>query len=210
MKNKLEALLLDVQAAYDESNVKKEHPGLFYSLITGSLELKQPLIIGFNWGAAQDERYTAQTVDDFEKPLFSEDVGSIKRIFSFCNRHLGQGYLDQGSQTNFCFFRSKIDSDIDDADLSRCKPVFNKLVEVLQPSAILCFSSRLREYLIESNQVTDLQSLSNLNFSRGGNNIRCYAVKGRFNNVDIAFLPHPNSPIPGAIRRQAWEFACGN
>ena len=106
------------------------------------------------------------------------------------------------------FFRSKTEAQISSADIERCKPIFAKLVEILEPSAILCFSSKLRKFLIETDQVFDLKERT-IKFKRGSRDIEFVAAHGKFaSGVDIRFLPHPNYPMKCDARAAAWQFCC--
>ncbi len=202
MKNELEALLKEIEAAYEESGIK-ETAGLNYSLITGSLQKNQPLIIGFNWGAS-DTEYKPQNNIEVED-LCLENLGSMKRIIPFCKKYFGEDFLDKASQTNYCFFRSKSERDIVEKDLELCRPIFDKLIMLLMPSIVLCFSGQLREYLCNSNRVDHIEKRG-FPFKRGSKDVTCYAARGFFNGAKIVFLPHPNFPIPGKTRNEAWDF----
>ena len=211
MREELNTLLELLGPIYDKSDTKKicekERQKWGYSLVTSAMERSAPLILGFNWGANQKEIYQNQkSVDlaNFEK----EDVGSLKRIFPFIRSYFGEEYLSKVSQSNYCFFRSKTEAEISPADIERCKPIFDKLVEILEPSAILCFSSKLRKYLIESNQVLDLKERA-IKFGRGSRDIEFVAAHGTFaSGVGIRFLPHPNYPMKRDARAAAWQFCC--
>lgn len=201
MKLKLEKLLGDVKAAYDKSDIKKLEPNWSYALITGSLEQNKPLLIGFNWGAAENKKYSPQD-SCTAKSLDKEDLGSMKRVFSFCEKYK-RGLLNQASQTNFCFFRSKSADQITLKDLYLCEPIFNELLDCLKPSIILCFSSHLRCHL--SPRVVNYEP-KKIGLPRGNYE----AGKGRFGKVKIGFLPHPNYPIRGDAREEAWNFVFEN
>lgn len=220
MQKKLEALLNDVRVEYEKSEIKKTHPELYYSLITGSLKPDQPLIIGFNWGASLHETYYQQYPSDFvnTQKLRESDLGSMKRILSMANAHIAEGFLNDASQTNYCFFRSSKESDISSDDLKRCQPIFDclikTLIEELKPRRILCLSSKLRDYLqaeaskgkfhLELREPSEI-----IKFRRGGHNLSCIVYKGKLNGVDVGFLPHPASRIPLAIKLSAWKFVFG-
>lgn len=101
MREKLNALLEKLGPIYETSDIKKE--GWSYSLVNTSMEHSAPLIFGFNWGVAQNEKYSSQQT--IEKTNFeAADVGSLKRIHPFIRQHFGQDYLSKVSQLNYCFF----------------------------------------------------------------------------------------------------------
>ena len=211
MREKLNELLEQLVPIYDASDIKKnsEKDGQKwgYSLVTSAMERSAPLILGFNWGANKEEKYENQEfmkVSDFEK----EDVGSLKRIFPLIRNYFGEEYLSKVSQSNYCFFRSKTESQITPADIERCRPVFIKLIEILEPSAIICLSAKLRKHLIDSNQVSELREKV-IKFKRGSRLVEFVAFRGKFaSGVDIKFLPHPNFPMTRDARLEAWEFCC--
>ena len=101
MREKLNALLKKLGPIYETSDIKKycrkEGHEWSYSLVNSSMERSAPLILGFNWGAAQNEKYSSQPT--IEKTNFeTADVGSLKRIYPFIREHFGEDYLSKVSQ----------------------------------------------------------------------------------------------------------------
>ena len=211
MREKLNELLEQLDSIYDTSEIKKfcDEKGhkWGYSLVTSAMERSAPLILGFNWGATQNEAYKNQKF--VEKTNFeTEDVGSLKRIFPFIRNHFGEEYLSKVSQSNYCFFRSKTESQIKESDIERCRIIFARLIEILEPSAVLCFSAQLRKHLIDTSQVSGLREKA-IKFKRGSRMVEFVAFRGKFaSGVDIKFLPHPNFPMTRDARLEAWEFCC--
>jgi hypothetical protein len=213
MREKLNALLEKLGPIYETSDIKKfcnnskEHHEWSYSLVTTSLEQSAPLILGFNWGASQNEKYSCQ--QSIEKTDFKkEDVGSLKRIYPFLDKYYGKDFLSNVSQSNYCFFRSKTENQIEEPDIERCRSIFTELIEILAPSSIICLSAKLRKHLIDTNQVHALQEKT-INFKRGAAEIEFVAVRGKLaSGVDIKFLPHPNYPMKRDARSEAWKFCC--
>ena len=214
MREKLNALLKKLGPIYETSDIKKfcnsskEQHEWSYSLVTTSLEQSAPLILGFNWGAAQNEKYSCQQSiekNDFKK---MEDVGSLKRISPFLEKYYGKDFLSNVSQSNYCFFRSKTESQINKKDIELCREIFNELIEILAPSFIICLSAKLRKHLIDTNQVCNQQEKT-IKFTRGASEIEFVAIRGKLTSgVDIKFLPHPNYPMKGKARLDAWQFCC--
>lgn len=213
MKTTLLRLLADLEIAHEKSDIKKYclkygHEW-HYSLVTTTLESGGPLILGFNWGASQDEKYLPQTSINSSK-LTSQDTGSFSRIIPYCEKYFGSDFLAKASQSNYCFFRSKSESQISDRDIQLCEPVFEKLIDVIEPSSILCFSSKLRDYLTSKNRIHSSTSKT-IPFKRGSSNVEYEAIKAKLSSgQEIKFLPHPNYPMKGHARSDAWEFCCGN
>jgi hypothetical protein len=211
MKEKLNALLEKLGPIYEASDIKKfcekEGHEWSYSLVNASMERSAPLILGFNWGAAQGEKYPSQS--HVEKTNFeTSDVGSLRRIDPFIREHFGQDYLSKANQSNYCFFRSSTEDQINETDIRRCSGVFAELIEILAPSSIICLSAKLRKHLIDTNQVHARQEKA-INFKRGSAEIEFVAVRGKLASVvDIKFLPHPNYPMKRDARSEAWKFCC--
>ena len=211
MKEKLDELVKQLGPAHDASDIKRwceEHGQTWgYSLVTSAMEKSAPLILGFNWGANKGAKYPNQESLEV-KNLEIQEVGSLNRIFPFVRHYFGEEYLSKASQSNYCFFRSKTESQITPADIERCRPVFIKLIEILEPSAIICLSAKLRKHLLDSNQVSELREKV-IKFKRGSRLVEFVACRGTFTtDVDIKFLPHPNFPMTRDARLEAWKFCC--
>lgn len=211
MEEKLNALLGKLDQIYDKSDIKKfcikENLKWGYSLVTTPMERGAPLILGFNWGASQGYQHQNETL--IKKTHFKdEETGSLKRIIPFIRQHFGEDYLVKTSQSNYCFFRSKTEAQIGEADIKRCSSVFSELIEILEPSSIICLSSKLRKHLIETNQIFDICEEA-IAFKRGSTEINFVAIRGRLaSGVKIKFLPHPNYPMTRTARIDAWKFCC--
>lgn len=212
MESEFNALLDDLAYAYDKSDIKKyceknDHDWN-YSLVTSTLEKEGPLVVGFNWGAAKKDRYKPQSF--VEKSNFETvDVGSISRIYSYCRMYFGNEFLSKVSQTNYCFFRSHKESEISVRDVNLCEPIFDKLVELIEPSVVLCLSSKLRDYLLSSGRLGSIQS-KDIKFMHGDSERTLTTIKAEFpSGANICFLPHPNYPLHKHVRDAAWEFCCG-
>lgn len=178
-----------------------------YSLITTTMKKGGPLILGFNWGATQDEEYSPQ--ESIKPAVFrGSDVGSLSRIFPYCEKYFGNDFLDSTSQSNYCFFRSNNESQITPNDIALCEPIFEKLIAVMEPSSILCFSSKLRNYLLNSNRVKFKES-TKISYKRGSVQMIYEPIKAILTTgTEIKFLPHPNYPMKKEARDRAWEFCC--
>ena len=212
MRKELESLLPELELAYSRSDIaalcREKSWNWGFSLITTNLTVKRTLILGFNWGAAEVDSYTSQHSIEAESFL-DQDLGSFSRIIPYCDKYMGNGALMDASQSNYCFFRSKTESQISSKGIQLCEPVFNKMLGLLQPSAILCFSSRLRDYLAGRDIVSNLLE-QEIKFKRGATQIVYEAKKGILNgDCRIYFLPHPNYPMKKAAREQAWAFCFG-
>jgi ribonuclease R len=212
MKTALTALLKEIEKAYEQSDIRQyclEHGHQwFYSLVSTTMEVGGPLIIGFNWGASKDEKYDPQL--SIEKCDFkSGDRGSLSRIFPYCEEFIGRDFLSTVSQSNYCFFRSKNERQISNKDMELCEPIFEKLLAVMKPSLIICFSSKLRDYMLRNNKIRTKTSKS-IRFDRGYSVITYDVIKATLlSGTKIFFLPHPNYPMKAVAREEVWDFCFG-
>jgi hypothetical protein len=208
----LSELLNELNNIYTKSDISKYCLGnghkWSYSLVTSTLEKNGPLVIGFNWGASKGEEYEPQT--EIKKANFlTEDVGSLSRIYPFCRKHFGDDFISKITQSNYCFFRSHNESQISSKDIELCEPIFEKLISIIEPSIILCFSSKLRNSLLRNGKIQSLEKLE-IEYYRGSFKMTYCAIKATLNSgIKINFLPHPNYPIKGEARIKAWDFCCG-
>lgn len=213
LKIELDNLLTEVQLAYEKSDIKQlckeKNVEWNFSLVTTTLKPHGPLVLGFNWGASIGESYFPES--SIEETDFSkENVGSLSRIFPYCIKYFGNDFLSQISQSNYCFFRSQTESQIEEKDIKLCEPIFDQLVTILEPSSILCFSSKLRDYLFAQNKIASHES-KKISYKRGATNMTYEAIRAKLTSgIEIKFLPHPNYPIKGTARSEAWEFCCSN
>jgi hypothetical protein len=212
MQDQLQALLEKLATAFQAAPIKRfaeaqvPSKAWNYSLVTTTLERGGPLIVGFNWGAAQGEAYPPQRV--ISKSDYSEqDRASLARLDGYCRQIFGPDFTSRVSQTNYCFFRSETQAQISDDDLKLCQPIFDELLSILAPSMVLCFSSSLRDYLIEKKRAV-FDRRATIAYRSGNRNMTYEAMRGRYNDqCEIASLPHPNAKIPGDVRDRAWQ-AC--
>lgn len=213
MKNALKQLLGEVALAYQGSDIEKlcleESKQWAYSLVDGSGATSQTLLVGFNWGAGKNGSIPPQNLDkedSFSPPALE---GSMARIRHYLNTYLPTQSVEKMNQTNYCFFRSATESQITPNDLDRCKPIFTKLLTLLQPSVVICFSSKLRDFLVSTNRVT-VADKEEIKFKRGQAIATYTVMKGQLESgTAVCFLPHPNYPMPGSERNMAWNFCFG-
>lgn len=211
------ALLDETRIAFEKSGIKaysnEKDKVWHYSVCATPLKPDRLLLIGFNWGARTGEKYEPQ-LDMPEKgfmEMANKDLGSFKRVKRYLKQYC-PGDLNEVGQSNFCFFRSEKDGQISAKDLELSTPLFEKLLQLAPPKAILGFSSRLRDHLLASDGFR-VKSQEELPYERGGKAFRCKVVKGELQvdeqRIPVSLLPHPNSPLPGAVREQAWAFCFG-
>ena len=212
MESILNELLTDLERAYSQSEIRKycieNGYEWFYSLVSTSMKPGGPLVLGFNWGASSDEKYKPQRT--ISKTDFSEeDVGSLTRIFPYCRKYFGNDFISTITQSNYCFFRSKTENQIKLSDIELCEPIFIRLIDIIEPSYVLCFSSKLRDFMLLNDKISSKQSKI-IKYTRGKSTVTYEAIKATLKSgIEICFLPHPNYPMKGEARSDAWEFCCG-
>ena len=212
--NRLNGLLEKTKAAYDLSDIKRycdrEGHKWFYSLFATKVTENMPLIVGFNWGAAHGVSYAPQlncSHESFSNLYKEKRLGSLARIIPYLHKYMpGVSYTEMG-QSNYCFFRSHQECQITEHDLELCKPIFIELLEIVKPSLLLCFSVRLRNYLLLSDRIQNIAT-AKLSGRQGSSENNCVVIKGEIahGRVKIYFLPHPNYPLRRELREKAWEF----
>ncbi len=217
-------LLIEVNEVYNKSNlIQKE---LYYSLVGTKIVPNEPLIIGLNWGGGSDEDkekvdyipYKPQTIACYETLLkenthiFSTglEIGSLSKLkqniedytdIDISNSHIGW--------TNFCFFRTPNENFLSNEDIELTKPIFLKLINIIKPKMIICVSSKLRDFMLNS---------KNLNFriikeykAENNDGLNKYnGLIGDLNGCPFYSLPHPASQIEFEARKKAWNTCFGN
>lgn len=214
LKTKLSQLLDNLTEVYQLSDINKyclrEGHKWAYSLISGPCVTSSPLLIGFNWGASKGETYEPQTIIEENQWANEKELGSMARVIPYLRKYFSEIEINNISQTNYCFFRSKIENQINSDDLQRCQPLFDQLINLLHPSAVICLSSQLRNFLISTKKVDQIEGHP-IMYSRGKLPIKYVAMKGKLDTgIQVYFLPHPNYPLTRIARNAAWDFCFGN
>jgi len=174
-----------------------------YSVTATSFKKNDKVIVGFNWGAAKGYSYEPQK--DYPLKNFIsqyEDLGSFKRIVNWFYK-----YFDHipEIQVNYCFFRSEKEEQISKKDLELSSKLFDELIEYLMPSMIISFSQSLNTYLKNSSKLLDVKTkpITSTNKTFEVTKGKVFIAK---NKIDYFNLPHPNYPITGDARQEAWDF----
>lgn len=200
-------LLYETKQAYLLSDVYKNFKDKewYYSVTATKFMKNKPLIVGFNWGAEQDYKYSPQCEYPFThfEGLYDE-LGSLNRTIPFFHEYFQKALT--GMQTNFCFFRSHEEKQISFKDLGLCKPLFDKYLDYVDPSIIISFSSKLRDYFNDNNLITNKKVLS-IKYLKGQTEI----IKGNYETkagkiINFVYIPHPNARVSKEDRIKAWNF----
>lgn len=208
-------LLSETETVFRKSevfaNYNKENWG--YSITATRLEKNKPVIVGFNWGAGnnwKNENKIETIQKDYPFSSFSglyDELGSFARVVNLFNKYLPEA--NNGVQTNFCFFRSQHEHQISDNDKKLCSPLFEELINYLEPSMLITFSSSLNDFFEKNGKIIEKQILK---IHSKNNEVK--AIKGTIliNDRQIEYynLPHPNYPITTEARLKAWEHCFGD
>lgn len=204
MVNIFNELLEKTKDAYERSDIKSF--GWYYSISSTPLKKNATLLVGLNWGVSPEGEHEPQPQMP-DKP-FKEigDLGSFKRVIPYLDKYLPN---DELVQSNFCFFRSKKESQLTQKDFELSTPLFNELVETISPTKIIGFSNKLRDYFLKNTELFQGQEPYSISSNKGTLQIikGTYSVNGK--KIPTYFLPHPNYPISSDARDKAWNYCFG-
>ncbi len=209
-------LFAETSLAFDKSPIKEfaieNNFKWYYSISSTRLERNNSVIVGFNWGASKDCFYGSQTelpAENFKELYDNKGLGSLQRVYQLLKQYFPEDDIDNCIQTNFCFFRSKKQSQITVSDLELSTPLFEKLLGSIKPKRIIGFSNKLRQNFLQKKLCSSVKT-SNISSNRK----TLLVVKGTYvigdEEIPIYFLPHPNAQFTGQARQQAWEFCFSN
>lgn len=207
-------LLTATKEAFEKSDIRRvaEQCGRrwFYHVAATRIVPGRPLLLGFNWGASKRADYhepVSPPRDTFRELLEARELGSFARLAPYLVKHLPDVPFAEFGQSNYCFFRSETADQISGSDLELCRPLIDRLLEVAKPKMILGFSKRLRDYLTTSVMLpAALQESPPICLTRGSYKSAVGTMTIKADSLPIAFLPHPNFPMPRHAREQAWQF----
>jgi len=200
-------MLSEVRKAYYLSDVylNNKEKEWYYSITATKFSKNKPLILGFNWGVDNNwvkkgNKYTPQCNYPFStfEGLY-DDLATFKRTIPLFHRYSPSAL--SGTQLNICFFRSEEKDQITQYDLDLCKPIFEKIVNYLNPSCIISFSRKDPFLAATDSQIKTMKipnGKSTLFVSKG-------KVKINENLINYYNLPHPNYPVNGEARTKAWK-----
>lgn len=200
-------LLYEVRQAYHLSDVylKNKDKKWYYAITATKFSRNKPLIIGFNWGVdnkwiEKGNKYTPQC--DYPLSNFSglyDDLGSFKRTIKLFHQYFPSAL--SGTQMNYCFFRSERENQITQRDLELCKPIFEKIVNYLNPSCIISFTMKTHFLTSKDSKIKTIE------ISNGKSTLFVSKGKVMINKrlIDFYNLPHPNYPVNSEARTKAWE-----
>lgn len=209
MDKNIKDLFQETQRAFDKSLIGKyNEQKWFYSISATPLIANKNVIVGFNWGAKDNYTYESQNeipTDNFKYLYENNLLGSLQRIYKPLRHYFPNEDIDNCVQTNFCFFRSKKQNQIKQADLELSTPLFIKLIDIIKPKRIIGFSSKFREYCVNESICKNIRQTQ---FK--SNRKKVYVAKGIFkankNEFPVYFLPHPNARITTLARDYAWNY----
>jgi hypothetical protein len=221
-ENEFKQLLSMTERAFNKSNINSfacnRDFQWNYSICGTKIEKNHVLLLGFNWGVGNDNKFPFQkqtwdkymNLETFDVLLTKpNELGSLKRLEKYLLKYKPELNLKNIGYSNFCYFRSKNEYQINGSDIETCRPIFIKFLEITQPSMIISLSSKLRDYLLTNSNFKQ-NDAKEITFQFNKRKIVITIIYGQYENIPIFFLPHPNYPIPRAVRNEAWEFCFGN
>lgn len=190
-----------ISKAWGESDIKKKHPEWAWSLAATQLYTDSLVIVGFNWGAAQMEKYDPQEILP-DQPWPKQDLGSLARTLPYLQTYFPDIDLDTIVQTNYCFFRSHKEGDISSRDVVLTHSIFLDLLQDLRPKHVLVFSAILRDRILP--QLNHIKEAEITSGNKKPKAIRAtWSIGGR--EIPVGIVPHPNNAITGEARDKCWE-----
>jgi hypothetical protein len=203
-------LLHEIRAAYYLSDIyqkSKENKG-YYALAATKLEVKRPLIVGFNFNLKDKiNQYSEELIPQIEYP-FEKNKRLRTKKWVQKSENFFIDYSREGifsTISNICFFRAKEGKELTARDINLCKPIFKKFVDYLKPSYIISFRENnawLDEHLLDIHSIKIIDQKSSILVKKG---------KVIINSKEYTFyqLPHPEKRISIKNREKAWEFCFG-
>ncbi len=204
-----EELLNEVKEAYAKSSLKDS--GYNYSLVGTQIKINQPLIIGLNWGGKKTEAQTIKSykeyIDKGVKFQNADDMGSLSRIKTYLKYNSTIDYENSHiGQTNFCFFRTPNEAELmkNPEDLKLTNDIFLRLLNIIKPSVILAFSSKLRDY-VNSNKEINFDYIDDYKAKNAKRVNKYNGLMGELNGIPFYSLPHPAARVGDIARKSAWK-----
>lgn len=212
----IQRLFIETKTAFEKSSIKNfavaNNLNWHYAISPTRLTTGNNVIVGFNWGAADNCAYKPQTqipAKSFKELYDQKELGSFQRLYLPLKEFFPHEDIDNCLQTNFCFFRSKEENQITPAYLALSTLLFQKLLDIVKPKRIIRFSNKLRDYFLDNKLCSQLESL---NIPSNGKTL--FVVKGFYcvngQNIPVFFLPHPNAQFTTEARQAAWDFCFRN
>ena len=206
-------LFKELDAAFEKSDIKQlakaKSCDWNYSLTSTPLYENSLLLVGFNPGAKRDYHYSKQSSLPNENFIL-QDLGSFRRIVPFLKKFYPDETIDKIVQINYCFFRSSMESEISPKDKMLCEPIFFKLLSILKPRQIISFSASLRQHLLKHKELFTVRFDNRIQSNKGMINTVVGELKINSCIIPIGFLPHPNYPLIGSARENAWKTVIEN
>jgi len=206
-------LLADTEHRYqDYLAVHGSQAAFGYGLTSTRLSKNAKVVLGLNWGTGKNAdincwRHNTPPHDVPEKSwkdLTPDDLGSLVRIRSKLIQHCPDSEVIFG---NVCLFRTPKASDVSNADLSLSFPVIWRLLTCIEPSLIVFLTTRVFNISEWCQKVAGKEEFE-LPFMRGAQKVEFKAIRATIQlpgrEVPACYLPHPNQPLPRAVRDEAW------
>jgi hypothetical protein len=191
----MEDIYKQIEEAFNQSDIKKlaekEGKKWYYSLCTNKPKEGQPLLIGLNWGAS-DEDFEPQDINNLPETINWSLMGDLKKLKPYLEEYFPGIDSSTYNQTNYCFFRSKSEDDLNWSDIKLTEAPFEEFISRIKPSIIFGFSAKLRDYLLHNRRILFLEERP---INSGTKTYIVYKgfmkLKSWWTHINL--IPHPSS-----------------
>ena len=204
-----ESLLQEANSIFDHSAIKtyaqRYKKEWNYQVIATAVHQKTVMVLTFNWQAVANRTYPAQTAMP-EVSILEAENGSLATLMPFAQQYLPKAPLNKMTWCALSCFRSKAENQISASDVEMGLPIFERLLQFIQPKIILCLSSRVRDFFEAKGILTHYKEKT-LKAGRREIVVAQGTLKQTYGRTKVYFLPHPKKRLASAVRKQAWEWA---
>jgi len=173
-----------------------------YQLASSTIHRKGTVLLQYAWLAEEGQEYPAQmTAPDGEI-----DQEKWAKIMPELKAYIPNFSLDQLTDTAYCPFYTDKETNISTADLMRCQAFFFDWMSYLQAEQVLCFSARLKNYLVKNGLIRGLEELT---VTSGKREIRIFRGYMPLANKKLrfAFFPSLSTSYNKKAKKEAWTWA---
>jgi len=218
MKEAYRKLLADTAERYKTFLASRNPPlaaGWQYDLASTRLTKGANVVLGLNWGtgSAREPSEWTTAIPNGEMPeaswrdLTQSELGSFVRVKSILNQRSPNADI---VLSNVCLFRTPFATDVSDADIDLSFPVVLAMLELIEPASIIFLTSRVFSGTEWRLRFFDRQE-KNIDCAMRGRSFVFKAIKAnmevRGRTIPVCYVPHPNQPLPRAVRKAAWDFS---
>jgi ribonuclease R len=201
-------LFEQIKTVFDESDIRvlaeQKGKNWNYALAETPMHKKSMVFLGFNPQADGDADFEAEE----KLPNTTFDQKKWKAILPTVLEQYKDLNPDKIVDTYFCPSRSQEEGQLSQNDLAASQEIFENWINILSPNQVICFSARLRDYLLHQDLVEGVDETKVLSGKR-----KIRILKGQLNignkQIAIAFLPSLKSSWSKAAKAEALAWIAG-